>query len=169
MSGESETETVRSLSKNDVLSFLMAYVHPDSPTRSKISVHLCSQKFPSPRVSLRAAHVLLERFKAVGIPVKEAEFNAAARLQLPTDVHQTAWRDYFEKDDPTFDKRIAAELVDLIAKVAKQYPVEGDSVDGKLKEGAVYIDNMAALRSRLTLGPAAVPIETYSDLSGSKL
>lgn len=147
----------------------MAYVHPDSPSRSKISVHLCSQKFPSPRVSLRAAHVLLGHFKAAGIPVKETEFNATAKLQLSTVVHQTAWRDYFEKDDPTFDKRIAAELVDLIAKVAKQHPVEDGSVDGKLKEGAVYIDNMAVLKSRLTLGPAAVPVETYSDLSESKL
>lgn len=169
MSGDLEADIVKSLSKDDVLSFFMAYVHPDSPTRSKLSVHLCSQKSPSPRVSLKAAQVLLAHFKAAGIPVKEAEFNAAAKLQLSTDVHQAAWRDYFEKDDPAFDKKIAAELVDLIAKVAKQYPLEDDSVDGKLKDGTVYIDNMAALKSRLLLGPAATPLETYSDLSESKL
>jgi len=169
LSREFEAEILKSLSKDDVLAFLMAYVHPNSPTRSKLSVHLCSQKSQSPRVSAKAANVLLGHFKAAGIPVKEAEFNAAAKLQLSTDVHQAAWRNYFEKEDPTFDKKIAAELVDLIAKVAKQHPLEDDHADGKLKEGAVYIDNVAALKSRLTLGPAATPVEAYPNLSGSKL
>lgn len=163
-------EIIKTLTKEDISSFLMTYVHPDSPTRSKISVHLCSQQSPSPRVSLKAAHVLLEHFKAASIPVNEKEFNAMAGLHLSTAIHQKAWRDYFEKDDPTFDKKIAAELVDLIVKVAKQHPVvEEGGAEARLREGAVYIDSVAALKRKLMLGPAATPVENYSDLAGSKL
>lgn len=162
-------EIIKTLSKEDISSFLMTYVHPDSPTRSKISVHLCSQQSPSPRVSLKAAHVLLGHFKAAGIPVNEKEFNATAGLQLSTAIHQKAWRDYFEKDDPTFDKKIAADLVDLIVKVAKQHPVEEGGAEARLREGTVYVDSVAALKRKLMLGPAATPVENYSDLAGSKL
>lgn len=132
-------------------------------------MHLCSQQAPSPRVSLKAAHVLLGHFKAAGIPVKVKEFNETAALQLSTAIHQKAWRDYFEKDDPTFDKKIAAELVELIAKVAKQHPVEGEGGAVPIKEGTIYIDSVAALKRRLLLSPAATPVENYSDLTGSKL
>lgn len=118
---------------------------------------------------MKAAHVLLGHFKAAGIPVNEKEFNATAGLQLSTTIHQKAWRDYFEKDDPTFDKKIAADLVDLIVKVAKQHPVEEGGAEARLREGTVYIDNVAALKRKLMLGPSATPVENYSDLAGSKL
>lgn len=168
--GEVDSETLKTITKDEVLSLLKTYIHPDSPTRSKISLHLCSQQTPSPRVSLKAADALLVHFKAAGIPVKEAEFNAAAAMQLSVAVHQAAWVNYFEVDDPTFDKKVAKHLVELIATVAKQYPVKEDGEGtATLREGAVYIDDLAALKSRLMLSKAATPVENYSDLTGSKL
>jgi hypothetical protein len=169
MLGEFEAEILKSLSKDDVLAFSWLMSIPTHPLEASFQF-IFAPRNRGHLVSLsRLRNVLLAHFKAAGIPVKEAEFNAAAGLQLSTDVHQAAWRNYFEKEDPTFDKKIAAELVDLIAKVAKQHPLEEDHADGKLKEGAVYIDNMAALKSRLMLGPAATPVEAYPNLSGSKL
>lgn len=91
-------------------------------------------------------------------------------MQLSVAVHQAAWKKYFEVDDPNFDKKVAAHLVDLIATVAKQYPVKevGSSSRG-LREGTVYVEDLASLKSRLLLSEAATPVENYSDLTGSKL
>lgn len=91
-------------------------------------------------------------------------------MQLSVAVHQAAWKKYFEVDDPSFDKKVAAQLVDLIATVAKQYPVKEDGAGSRgLREGTVYVQDMASLKSRLMLSEAATPAENYSDLTGSKL
>ena len=149
----------------------MTYIHPSSPTRSKLSIHLSSQKAPSPRVSLKAAEVLLGQFKAAGVPVQEGPYNAAAKLELSANIHQAQWKTYFE-NDPTFDEKVAAELVESIARVAKKYPVEEKVVESegivKPVHAPVYIDEVSALKARMTLGKAAIPVENWSDL-GSKL
>lgn len=162
---------IRKLTKDDVAKFFAEYIHQDSPCRAKLSVHLCSQQTPSPRVSIKAADVLMHLFKDAGVPVKEKEYTAASSLQLSVVLHQKTWRDYFDKEDPMFDRKIAADLIEMIPKIAKQYPVieKGATGEAKLREGAVYVDSIPALKRRLMLGPAAIPVDSYSDLTGSKL
>lgn len=163
---------IKTLTKDDVATLFATYIHHDSPSRSKVSVHLCSQQTPSPRVSIKAADVLMHHFKDAGVPVKEKEYTAASSLQLSVVLHQKTWKDYFDKEDPTFDRKIAAELIEMIPKVAKQFPVQelsGAPGDVRLREGTVYVDSIPALKRRLMLGPAAIPVEAYSDLAVSKL
>jgi hypothetical protein len=110
----------------------------------------------------------LEHLKAAGIPVEEGPYNQGAEMELPVEFNQKLWAAYFTEQSPEFDKTVAKDLVELIAKLAKQYPVEDpddDEIDAvKLGEGTVYVDDLAALRSSLTLGKAAKPMEIYNDL-----
>jgi insulysin len=149
----------------------MTYIHPSSPTRSKLSVHSCSQKSSPPRVSLEASALLLKHFKAANVPVEEGPYNALAKLQLPSSSVQDTWRKYFEKDDPRFDPKLAQQLLELIPKLAKQHPVLEIENDGLTKpvHAPVYVDDIAALKARMTLGKAAIPVENWLDLSVSKL
>jgi len=167
---EIDAEAIQTVTRAEVLSLFTEFIYPESPTRSKLSVHLRSQTAPSPRLSLAASAILLQHLKAAGIPVQEVPYNAAAAMQLTVAINQSVWAGFFEKDMPAFNKTVASELVALIAKLAKLHPVIGDGTDAevKLREGTVYIDDMAALKCTLTLSKAASPVEVYSDL-GSKL
>ena len=167
--GDVASETLRAISKPEALSLLITYVHPSSFTRSKVSAHLRSQAGPSPKTSRAASAVFLERLKAAGIPVQEEPYNERAEAELPVDLNQKLWSTFFKDQRPDFDKMVAKELVELIAKLAKQYPVkdvDGDEADRvEPREGTVYVDDRAPLRSPLTLGRAAKPMEIYNDLT----
>jgi insulysin len=167
---EVECETLKTITKDEVLSLLMTHIHPSSRTRSKLSVHTYSQTVPSPRMSLAASAELLKHLKAAGIPVQEGPYNAAAAMQFSVAVNQTAWRDYFEKDMPEFNKKTAAQLIALMPKLVKMYPLEeaGSDAPVKLPEGTIFIEDIAEFKSTLPLGKAAHPVEIYSDF-GSKL
>jgi insulysin len=51
--GERDAD-LEEITKKDVLLF-MKHIHPSSPSRSKLSVHLVSQKLPSPKIITIAA------------------------------------------------------------------------------------------------------------------
>jgi len=167
---EIECETLRTITKDEVLSLLMTHIHPSSLTRSKISAHFCSQVAPSPRMSLAASAELLKHLKAAGIPVQEGPFNAAAAMQFSVQVNQNFWTSFFEKDMPEFDKGVAAHLIALMPKLAKMYPHEepGSAGPVKLPENTIFIENIAEFKSTLPLGKASFPVEVYADFS-SKL
>ena len=91
-------------------------------------------------------------------------------MEFTVAVNQGVWTEFFRKDMPDFDKAVAAQLVALIAKLAKLHPVKSAvEADARLRDGTVYIDDVVSLKSRLTLSKAATPVEVYSDLAGSKL
>jgi len=166
---EIECETLRTITKDEVLSLFMSHIHPSSPTRSKLSAHFCSQVGPSPRMSLAASAELLKHLKAAGIPVQEVPFNAAAAMQSSVTVNQNYWTAFFEKDMPEFDKGVAAHLIALMPKLAKMYPHEepGSAGPVKLPGDTIFIDNIAEFKSTLPLSKAAFPVEVYTDF-GSK-
>lgn len=60
---EKDIEALRSISKEEVLSLFMKYIHPSSPTRAKLSVHIQSQ-VKQRLFTARAAEELKKRLEA---------------------------------------------------------------------------------------------------------
>lgn len=140
-----------------MLDLFLKQVHPSSPTRSKLSVHMVSQKPRPKRVSATAAEA----------------FEVLVRGVLP-EVNEKAWRTSLDEDGPTLiefgkywvnvlnseeGKKLLVQLPSLVDK----YPVEGED-DNRKAPNATYIEDMRAFKAGLTTSVDPGPMVEWNDL-----
>ncbi|KAF8965197.1 Metalloenzyme, LuxS/M16 peptidase-like protein [Flammula alnicola] len=154
---EKDAALLKAITKSDVLQLFLSRVHPSSRTRSKLSVHMISQKPHPKKVSPAAA----EAFEAL---VHEA---------LP-EVHEKAWRTAIDNDKPTlvefgqyWMKNLTGEdakklLIQLPGLVDK-YPVEGEVEDRK-RSDVTYIEDKKAFKDSLRVSIDPGPMVEWNDL-----
>lgn len=154
---EKDAELLQTITKGDMLELFLKQVHPSSPTRSKLSVHMVSQKPRPQRVSAAAAEA----------------FEVLVRGALP-DVNEKVWRTSVDEEDPSLiefgkywvkvlhseeGKKLLAQLPSLVDK----YPVEGEDDDRKAPN-ATYIKDMRAFKAGLTASVDPGPMVEWNDL-----
>ena len=148
---------MKNVTKNDVLSLFMTHVHPDSTTRSKLSVHMVSQMIRPKRVSLAAS-------QAFEILVHEAFPN----------VDEKAWKQCVENKEPTLgdfsqywlkvlDSDDGRKLVGQLPDLVDKYPVDGEGEYPK-RSNITYIEDAKAFKSGLAVSVDPGPFVQWNDL-----
>jgi len=140
----------------------MNRVHPSSQIRSKLSVHMASQKPRPKRVSSAAAQA----------------FEVLLRQAFP-DIDEKAWRNSVEGETPSLvefgqywlkvlstdeGKKVLAQLPPLL----KEYPVAGEEDDHK-RTDAIYIEDQKAFKAGLLPAVNPGPLEQWNDLPQPKI
>lgn len=161
---ENDVEILRNTSLEDVVAFFNTYVHPDSPSRRKLSVHLHSQSVPSTpgvKFSVPASEAFLSTLKNHGIPVEEMQYRELSKAEPPIEAVRAFWTDTLSHM-PGLESADKDRLLGAIEEVAQAHPAQvAELVDGgkaELKAGAVVIEDIARFKASLPLGPAAVPV-----------
>ena len=153
---------MKTITKDDVLSLFMTHVHPASKTRTKISVHMVSQKIPTKKVS----------------PAASQAFETLVHEAFP-DVDEKAWKESVESDglslvefghywlkvlDSDEGRKFLAQLPVLVDK----YPVDGEGEDRRRSE-VTYIEDPKAFKAGLTVSVDPGAFVQWGDLPVSRL
>ncbi|KDQ10557.1 hypothetical protein BOTBODRAFT_36079 [Botryobasidium botryosum FD-172 SS1] len=166
---ETDAAILETVTRQEVLEVFSKSIHPSSPSRAKISVHLRSQAAPSPKVSVAAARAFLPHLLSHGVPIVQTEYETGSAAQPPLDAALAHYTSYFASLK-TLDQSQVDKLLALLVKLAKLHPVTEEGAEPvRLREGTVFIKDVANFKAQLTLSKAAMPIENYFDLAVSKL
>ncbi|KIY50747.1 hypothetical protein FISHEDRAFT_37782 [Fistulina hepatica ATCC 64428] len=153
---ERDAALLDEITKSEVMDFFMAYVHPSSLGRAKLSVHARSTKVRIPHVSPAAAAAFEDL-------VRRADIYPA-----------TSWRDVLRDERPSAinfgkfwmdvlgDKPEGKKLLQALPAILAQNPVEGEGDDPK-RPGVTYIDDVKAFKQSLQVWPHPKPVE-WGDL-----
>jgi len=154
---EKDADLLQTITKGDMLESFLKQVHPSSLTRSKLSVHMVSQKPRPKRVSASAAEA----------------FEILVHRILP-EVDEKAWRSSVDEEGPSLiefekywvkvlnseeGKKLLVQLPSLVDK----YPVEGEDDDYRAPN-ATYIEDMRAFKVGLTASVDPGPMVEWNDL-----
>jgi insulysin len=154
LTGEQDADLLKNISKQDILTLFLSRIHPSSTTRSKLSVHLRSQKPPPQKLSAAA----VEAFEAsLGKP----ELRGSWKEELGDD--STPYLDQFESywKAQGVDSVLLASIPDL----AKKYPLEDKVLP---REGVEYIDDVKAFKKFLQVSEETGPSVEWGDIPLSK-
>ena len=154
---EKDASFLKTVTKDDVLSLFMTHVHPDSTTRSKLSVHMVSQK---------------SRPKTVSIAASEA-FEALVHEAFP-DLDEKAWKESVEMDAlslvdfgrywlKVLNSDEGRKLLAQIPVLVDKYPVDGEGEDPR-RPDITYIEDIKAFKAGLAVSVDPGPFEQWNDL-----
>lgn len=159
---EKDALLLNTITKDDVLSLFMTHVHPASKTRTKLSMHMVSQKVPIKKVSLAASQA----------------FETLVHEAFP-DVDEKAWKESVESDPLSLvefghywlkvlnsddGRKFLAQLPVLVDK----YPVDGEGEERR-RSDITYIEDPKAFKAGLTVSVDPGPFVQWNDLHVSRL
>jgi len=164
-----DAESLKSVTKDDVLKLFLSKVHPSSPTRSKLAVH-CRSQVPRPKpVSTAAAQAFEGLVRSAGIAVDEGGWQE----ELGSDPAPTItdFQKYWQGTlvGPGVNLEVAQQLLGQIPSLVEKYPTEGEDEDGAVKrEGVNYIEDVKAFKAGLALSDPPKPLVPWDELLTSK-
>jgi insulysin len=160
--GETDIKHLRQTSKSDVLDLLNTYIHPSSPTRSKLSTHMRSTHTGgSIKFDVTSAQPLIEAFTKHSIVIDQI----ALQKLMTSNPDLQAVKDFANAGisavkDLTQDVR--KELQGIVDALKGKEPAkkEGEQEgEVKLREGNVYIEDIHQFKAGLRPSRAALPLE----------
>ncbi len=157
---EIDVEALRALSKNDIIEFFMRFIHPSSPTRSKLVVNLRSQIKPT-LLSDEAVAAIVPELTKMG--AKESDIEALKASTLSVE----SVSEYIKETLGPDNAAQAAAIAEQIAQVAKAHPAP--KVDIVIPAGpgvtTKEFDDAVVLKSGLAPGKAAVPVKPLAEFA----
>lgn len=170
MTGERDAILLQTVTKDEVLAMFAKYIDPASSTRSKLSVHVRSQR-PAPRkFSLPAAQAFLVLLKTHHVPIDEDNYLALSASEPPVAAVKAHWTDVLVNGkDPgvRVDSAVASTLLEELDVLGAKYPAVGDGVL-ELASNVVYIKDGKEFRQGLKLTGPAKAVEEFHDLPLSR-
>ncbi|KAJ8522379.1 hypothetical protein ONZ45_g1033 [Pleurotus djamor] len=167
-----DAEVLRDVTKSEVLALFMSHVHPSSPSRAKLSVHMRSQKPRSPKVSLAAAQAFEVLALNAGVPADEASSWKEALSEDASPISSADfgkhWVGVFTKLATPIPQAKTQELVGEMQALAKRYPVEGEDEDLP-RPGVTYFEDVGVFKRSLEVAPDPGAMVEWNDLSAPKL
>jgi insulysin len=159
---EKDAALIRTITKSDVLDLFMSKVHPSSPTRSKLSVQMLSQK-PRPKLVSSAASQAFEVLLRQAFPdIDEKAWRNSVDGEIPSLIE---FGQYWQKVLKTEEgEKVLAQLPALLA----EYPVAGEDDDPK-RTDVIYIEDKKAFKAGLLPAVNPGPLEQWNDLPRSKI
>ncbi|KAG6854735.1 hypothetical protein C0991_002449 [Blastosporella zonata] len=158
-----DARLLKSVTKEDAFQLFLSHVHPSSATRSKLSVHMVSQKPRPKKVSLAASQAFDALLREAGIEVDTEAWKKSLGgdgIPLATDF-ANYWKQVFET------KENAAKLLDAIPELVEKYPIPGESKDVPCS-GVSYIKDLKAFKAGLTPSVDPGPMVQWGDLPVSR-
>ncbi|KAH6918433.1 insulin-degrading enzyme [Coprinopsis sp. MPI-PUGE-AT-0042] len=161
---EQDAETLRNVTKQDVEALFLSAVHPSSNTRSKLSVHMISQKPRAKKVSPEAAQAfaqsLATKFPEIGSAGWKEELGPS-----PTEASFTQY--WLAKLDGSEESKA---LLGSIPTFVNQYPAPGEKqLESKPSAKYYGLQDVAGFKSGLTVVSPTGPLVEWNDLPSSKL
>jgi insulysin len=159
--GTEDVEYLTTVSKDDVLALFLARVHPSSKTRSKLSVHLQSQKPQSKHVSRAAADAFVQAVQEHGTEIEGIDWSDSLYADgEPTETQFSAfWKaELVDAPAETSDKVFAA-----LPHLLEQFPAQRDA-QGSLSEDVIHIKDVVAFRKSLKVSESPKPLVAWNDL-----
>lgn len=154
---------METITKDDVLSLFMTHVDPASKTRTKLSVHMVSQKIRPKKVSLAASQafetLIHEAFPDIDEKAWKESVEDNDSLSLVEFGHY--WLKVLDSDD---GRKLLAQLPILVDK----YPVDGEGEDRR-RSDVTYVEDPKALKAGLTVSVDPGPFVHWNDLPVSRL
>lgn len=153
--------------KQEVLDLFRERAHPQAKKRTKLSIHLQSQKPRAPRVSTEAMKAFEIRLQEANIIVDigaaREEFDEAT--PTATDFINT-WRAVLTED--RISNVDARGLMEQIPALIEQYPVPGEDADG-LPVGVTPIKDLNVFKAALQISDPPRALVKWNDLPTSNL
>ncbi|PWN29969.1 hypothetical protein BDZ90DRAFT_229012 [Jaminaea rosea] len=169
---EIDVEHLRSLNKQDVLDLFMRHIHPSSPERAKLAVHIQSQVKPK-AFSIAAAQALKAAFpaKLASAPQPPAE---AWEMLLSGNSSVEAVKDFLKESFSAGGA--ASELLEeankLVDSLAAEHPGEAVSSSSSealiSQEGVTEVaeDEPTMFKAGLVPSKAAQPVRAWKEFEG---
>ncbi|KAI0784388.1 insulin-degrading enzyme [Abortiporus biennis] len=165
MRRSNDADLLPTITKEDVSTMFLTLVHPSSSTRAKLSVHLKSQKPRGKTMSKDAIKAFAEAVAQKGLPVDSQQFTGDKE---PTVDQVLAFcKQAFAAAGPSIPQAIVDELLAKVTTLADQFPAESD-YEGKLKEGAVVIEDTKDVKATLRQTQPSRPLIEWGDLPISR-
>lgn len=163
--GYDDADLLEKVEKQEVLDLFQERAHPQAKKRTKLSIHLQSQKPRAPRVSAEAMKAFETRLQEANIVVDVAATREELREANPTATDfVNAWREVLTED------RVpnAVDLIGQIPALMEQYPVPGEDADG-LPLIVTRIEELKAFKTTLQISDPPKPLVEWNDLPTPKL
>ncbi|KAH7343303.1 Metalloenzyme, LuxS/M16 peptidase-like protein [Rhizoctonia solani] len=149
---EGDANHIKLFTKQDIELFFDTYIHPESPTRRKLSVHLVSQKQTPAKFSVAASEALLDVLKQENVPVEEEQYRQLSAAEPSLDAVIQFWTKHLE------NHASSSSILSRISEISAQHPAAGITEESNLPESVVRIDDIAAFKARLTVSKAPIPV-----------
>jgi len=163
--GIEDAEFLKTVSKQDILSLFLSRAHPSSKTRSKLSIHVKSQKPRPKHISRTAADAFAQVVQENDIRIDEADWSASMFADgEPTETQFSAfWKDALaEAPEGTSDRLLAA-----LPHLLERFPAQKDA-QGSLTKDVVHIDDILAFKKSLKVSEYPKPLVAWNDMLTSK-
>ena len=165
VSGHRNIDILQTISKADVYALFMTKAHPSSKTRSKLSVHLQSQK-KLEHVSLAAASTFAGALKQAEIPVDDEKW----KQSLFADGEPTVpdFGKYWKAEISADTSKATLKLLNTLQDILKQHPTDKDA-ESRLPEVASLIDDPMVFKKSLNVSSHPYPVVEWNDLPVSRI
>ena len=149
------------ISKQDILSLFLTRVHPSSKARSKLSIHMQSQKPQPKHVSHAAAYAFVQIAHEQGFNLEDVDWNSSLYADgEPSEIQFTTfWKNTLTEGPAGAVEKIFAAL----PRLAERFPAERDAT-GSLTEDVIYIKDVPAFRNSLQVSQPPKPLMVWNDL-----
>lgn len=157
---EKNARRIENLTLADIIEFYTTFVHPESQSRAKLSVHMHSQVKlgKSSNFSVAASKVFLERLKEAQVPVDEPQYHALSKAEPSIDAVIGFWTPYLNSL-PILTPQKREELLGSIKTIAAEHPTQvNKDVSGVMREGTVVVEDIAAFKRGLAVSKPAKPV-----------
>jgi len=172
--GETDIANIKSISKEELLSFYDKHIHPSSPHRSVLSVHVKSQiETTVPDFAQQLADGVRIFIAKEGYDIPPAEVAEAVKgdvNSLPQNLYNLILKHGYDKDRVAGSMAKGAEM--FKAQITMNGAANGAATpkSNVLKE--IKVEDMQKFRSTLRVGdkPAPVqPLETFYECESPRL
>lgn len=159
---ENDAKILETITKEHVLLLFLERVHPSSSSRSKLAVHMHSQKPVLKMVSPEASTAFEALVKKAGLGVDETAWKEEIGSDgLPViGEFEKYWQGVLGAEAVV--KEVAQELLLAIPSLVEKYPSEGQGEDVR-KEGVTYVEDLQAFKKLLEVSEEA-PTVLWGDL-----
>ena len=149
-----------------MVSLFLSHVHPSSKSRSKLSIHLQSQKPRPKHVSRVAADAFAQSVQEHGIQIEDIDWNSSLYADgEPTETQFSAfWKDALVEAPADASDKVFATLPHLF----EQFPAQKD-MQGSLSEDVIHIEDIMAFRKSLKVSEYPKPLVAWNDLSTPRI
>lgn len=167
-----DVEAIAQTTKEQVVDLFMKYIHPSSPTRSKLSVHLNSTASPALRFSTNAVDALEQAVNAQGIPVPKEAFETLRSQQPAIETVKDMAAQALAQSSTPLPAEGVKQMLQLVDSLAAQFPfTDASTVDAPPAvkvESAIKpqdVTDATAFKAQLNASKAAVPARSFEELA----
>ena len=150
--GVRDVEQIKQTTKQEVIDVFMRYIHPSSPTRRKLSIHMDSQIKPTEDPVARAK-TLMETLAGKSVVVPEEDWKQLLASQPSVEAVQTFARECIKASEVSEEDKTSLDaLVSALAEPPRE-------TTARVRESNVLIEDIIGWKASLQCSAAARPIE----------